>query len=122
MAKTDAAAPSDVNIKTSKMIGGGHVAEASREARGSKKKHIRSIQTTRGKNGGHVLEHNYEHGNDMGYSPSTQHIFGKGEGVKHVEHYIRHAGIKGVKAMAAGDGMAEGEGAADDAGEKGAKD
>lgn len=113
MAKTKEAAPSEMHA--TKMIGGGHMMEATRVERGSKKKHIRSIRTKRAKGGGHIVTHEYEHGHDMGYTPDQDHVFGKDEGVKHMEHYMRHAGVKGVTVAASGAGDGEAEPPAENA-------
>ncbi len=97
-----------------KMIGGGLQMTSSGEQRRQGKKHVSAIHTKRAKGGGHVVTHHYEHGSG-GYHEPVDHVFGKDEGEKHVKHYIRHAGITGVKVSA---GEPSG---ADDAGEGGKK-
>lgn len=86
-----------------KMIGGGLQVSASGEQRRGGKKHVREIRTKRAKGGGHVLTHEFESGPDMGYHPGEDHVFGKDEGEKHMKHYMRHAGITGVKVSSAAD-------------------
>jgi hypothetical protein len=98
-----------------KMIGGGLQVSATGEQNRGGKKHVRSIRTSRAKGGGHIVRHEYESGPDMGYHPDAEHVFGSDEGVKHVKHYIRHAGIRGVSVSGAEGKEPAG---ADDAGEK----
>jgi hypothetical protein len=89
---------------------------ASRHEMHGGKKRVRSIRTKRAKGGGHVVTHEFDHigGN---YQPDEDHVFGADEGVKHVQHYIRHAGVKGVKVSAAGDKDGGASGDASDAAE-----
>jgi len=102
----------------SEMPGGGKTMTAKAEHRRPPKKHVKSIRTTRAKSGGHIVEHEYENAGGQ-YEPPAQHVYGKDEGVKHVKHYIRHAGIQGVSAEPTEGSAAEeaGESAAEEAGE-----
>ncbi len=97
--------------EATKMIGGGLQMSASGEQRRGGKKHVREIHTKRAKGGGHVVSHHYEHGMGGAYHEPVDHVFGKDEGVKHVKHYIRHAGISGVNVSAGGDGKPDDEAA-----------
>ena len=95
--------------KAKELAGGAKQMGVEREARRPKKKHIRSLSITRGKSGGHVVRHEYESSPDAGFEPPAEHVFGKADGAKMMQHVIRHAGVSGVKAAPMGDGGAEGE-------------
>lgn len=84
------------------MVGGGSQVSLTKEERRPKKKHVKRLLISKAKNGGHVVEHEFESGPDMPYEPNASHVFGADDGVKHVQHIIRHAGIKGVTAVGMG--------------------
>lgn len=83
------------------MIGGGIQMSSTGEKTHGTKKHVRSIRTKRAKGGGHVVSHEFDNSGGSGYHQDEEHVFGKDEGVKHVKHYIRNAGISGVSVSGA---------------------
>jgi hypothetical protein len=82
--------------KAESMIGGGKQISASKEELKPKRKRLKTQSWSKGENGGLVASHEFEQPNGMGpYEPPEQHIFGKSEGHKAVEHFAKHMRIKG---------------------------
>lgn len=96
---------------------GANVVSSRSETAKPSKKHVRSLRTTRAKGGGHVVEHEFDNSGAGPYHQAAQHVFGADEGVKHMKHYMRHAGVKGVSVAAAGDKDGNASGDDPDAGE-----
>ena len=58
------------------------------------------LRLKEGESGGHIVEHHFASGGDLGYKEPESHVFGAGDGVKLVAHMIKHGNIKGVSPMA----------------------
>lgn len=65
------------------------------------------IQIHQAENGGHVVEHHFDH--EGGYREPQQHVFGEGDGKALMAHVAKHMGIKGESAKEEAE---EGEGTA----------
>lgn len=71
---------------------------SSREREG--KKVLESLTAKPSENGGHTITHHYKSSNGMGYFPSEDHTFGKGQDKDVIKHLVKHLGLKQAKAEA----------------------
>lgn len=94
------------------MAGGAHSISASRDERRPKRKHLRHMRLSRATNGGFHVQHEYMPGGDTP-EPDTEHVFGKDEGAKLLDHVRRHLRISPAAGAASG-ADAEGAPAADE--------
>ncbi len=75
------------------MIGGGHQVTASKQERKSRRRHVKHMRIGKAENGGFNVEHEYASTPDGPYEPSTNHVFGKGEGPAMLTHVAKHLRI-----------------------------
>lgn len=92
-------------------------AEARTPERKEGKKVLHHIELRRAKNGGHVVRHHHDYEGGprpmMDTGEPEEHIFGKDEGGKLIQHLVKHAKIHAPGLTFGGEGKAgEGEGEA----------
>lgn len=73
--------------------------------RPSKALKLDHLQVHEAENGGHLVEHHFQHDGGQYHEPE-QHVFAKGEGHKMLAHVAKHMGIKS-EAKAEGETVAK---------------
>lgn len=80
--------------KTHKMVGGGHVASATKEERSKPaKKALKRMEIERAANGGFTMRHHFAQEGPSYHEPE-EHAFGKGDHVGVAKHLKKHLGLK----------------------------